>query len=383
MDLTASDLAMATALRHDLHRRPELSGMEHDTARAIAETLAALNPDRLLTGLGGHGVAAIFDSGVPGPTLMLRAELDGLPITETGTPVHRSQIPGKGHLCGHDGHMAILIAASRVLARRRPASGRVVILFQPAEETGAGAAAVLADPNFEHLRPDYALALHNLPGLDLGTATLDHGVVNCASRGLRIRLGGRTAHASMPETGRSPALAVAGLIEAFSRFDEGTIRDPDFARATVTHVRVGEQSFGVAPGEAEMLVTLRTLTDSTMAALVARAEALVRDQAHAEGLEVGIGHEDVFAHCENHAEAVAILAAALDDEGVAWREAGEPLRASEDFGRFGHGTTRSAMLYLGAGRDHPQLHNPDYDFPDALIGIGARLFLRAVRNTLG
>ena len=144
--LTPTDLTDLTELRRALHRRPELSGHEGATARCITDALRALAPTQVITGLGGHGVAAVFDSATPGPTVLFRAELDALPIAETSDLPWASDIQGKGHLCGHDGHMAMLLGLGRLIARRPPTSGRIVLLFQPAEEIGAGARAVLSDP---------------------------------------------------------------------------------------------------------------------------------------------------------------------------------------------------------------------------------------------
>lgn len=143
MFLTNSDLVELIELRHRLHRRPEISGEERATAAEIVAALEPTRPDGIVTGLGGHGVAAIYEGREPGPTVMVRAELDALPIEELSDLPHRSQVPGKGHLCGHDGHMTILAGLARGLGRARPQRGRAVLLFQPAEETGAGAAAVM------------------------------------------------------------------------------------------------------------------------------------------------------------------------------------------------------------------------------------------------
>ena len=146
--LTNSDLVELVAFRRDLHRHPEISREESKTAQTIADALAVLKPDQLLTDLGGHGVAAVFDSGVDGPTVLFRAELDALPIQEISENDWISQTPGKGHLCGHDGHMTMLVALGRLLARKSIATGRVVLMFQPAEEDGSGARAVVADSRF-------------------------------------------------------------------------------------------------------------------------------------------------------------------------------------------------------------------------------------------
>ena len=381
MSLTNHDIIEATVFRRRLHAMPEISGEESETAEAVAACVAETKPDRLITGLGGTGVAVIYDSGAPGPTVLFRAELDALPIEETGVPAYRSTIPGKGHMCGHDGHMAILTVLARHFGRERPALGKVVLLFQPAEETGAGAAAVIADPLFAELAPDYCFSLHNFPSLPLGHVWLKEGTANCASRGLKITLTGRTAHASMPETGISPMPAMAMLMPALTALSQGSIIGDDLILLTVTHAVIGEPAFGIAPGRAELWVTLRTMTDDTMQALVERAEAMVSRVAGECGLGHAFEYHDVFQHSRNDAEAVAILRAAMDAEGIV-HETGEALRASEDFGRFG-AVSRSAMFFLGAGETTPALHNPNYDFPDDLIPIGARIFIRTARDLLG
>src|SRR5262245_27584136 len=146
--LTNQDIVELIAWRRKLHRHPEISNEEEMTAQEVASFLADSKPDRVLTALGGHGVAAIYDSGKAGPTVMFRSELDALPIHELSSVAHSSLVPGKSHMCGHDGHTAILAAPSRQFGRARPGRGRIVLMFQPAEETGNGAAGVVADPRF-------------------------------------------------------------------------------------------------------------------------------------------------------------------------------------------------------------------------------------------
>jgi amidohydrolase len=382
MDLTNRDMVDLAAWRRHLHQYPELSGEESATAAEVAGFLADSAPDAVISGLGGHGVALVYDSHVPGPTVLFRSELDALPIEEkTGAP-HASLVVGKAHMCGHDGHTTILAAVGRVLGRQRPARGRVVLLFQPAEETGMGARAVVADPQFAAIRPDFAFSLHNLPGVPLGEVLLRAGVVNCASRGLRISLEGKTAHASMPETGISPLVALSRLLPALGGLGSGSFEDDDFAMVTITHATLGEAAFGIAPGDGEVWATLRTRADDRMAALCSAAEALVGEVAASERLSCRFDYHEVFAASINEPAAVAHLRKALDAEGIRHREEGLPMRASEDFGVFG-ADAKSAMFFLGAGTDHPALHNPDYDFPDSLIPIGAGVFLRVARNILG
>ena len=380
--LTNQDLSDLVAFRRELHRLPEISGEEEQTARRVVDFLADTRPDEVLTGLGGHGVAVIYDSGKPGPTMLIRSELDALPIEERSDAPHRSQVAGKSHMCGHDGHSVILAALGRQLGRERPATGRVVLMFQPAEETGAGAAGVIADVRYERIRPDFSFSLHNLPGTPFGHVRLKEGVVNCASRGMRILLDGKTAHASMPETGVPPTFAVASLLPGLTALSHGTFDSDDFALVTICHARVGDAVFGIAPGHGEIRATLRTRLDERMDALVAAAETLARETAAQHGLACAIDYDEVFVASLNAPEATERLRAALDAEGVSHDEEELPMRASEDFGRFGH-DSKSAMFFLGAGENIPALHNSDYDFPDDLIPIGARVFMRAVRDLLG
>jgi amidohydrolase len=166
--LTNTDIIELVAFRRQLHRQPELSGQEQETAAMILSALKALSPTGLVTGLGGHGVAAVFDSGKTGPTVLFRAELDALPIVEESGVAWTSLVPGTAHLCGHDGHMAMLVGLGRLLHRQPIESGRVVLMFQPAEENGSGARAVVADPHFADIAPDWAFAIHNEPGLSFG-----------------------------------------------------------------------------------------------------------------------------------------------------------------------------------------------------------------------
>jgi amidohydrolase len=376
------DAAELVAFRKRLHERPELSDEEGSTAQAVVDFLAPTRPDRLIAGLGGHGVALAYEGREPGPTLMFRAELDALPIEELSDAPHRSGVSGRGHLCGHDGHMATLAALGFGFAGRRPRRGRAVLLFQPAEENGAGAARVINDPKFAAVRPDLVFAWHNMPGLPLGSASIAAGPAACASRGMRIVLSGRTAHASSPEQGLSPMRSLARLMPELTALGPGGALGQRYRLVTITHAELGERAFGIAPGRAELWATLRTLTDDSMDALVTEAQRLVGSTAAVEGLQLEIDYRDVFAHCENSPEAVARVVAALEAEGVGWGSQGQPMRASEDFGRF-RAVAPTAMFFLGAGVEHPGLHNPDYDFPDALIGVGSGIMMRIARDALG
>lgn len=378
--LPSNQIAYLTALRHDLHRQPEVSGDEVETATRITRELTALGADRIWQGLGGHGVAAEFTGQAPGPTVLLRCELDGLPIREINDIPHASQTDGKGHLCGHDGHMATLMGVAMRLATR-PAKGRVILLFQPAEETGAGAQAVIEDPQWPGIRPDYAFAYHNVPGRPLGEIGLRSGPANCASRGMQILLTGKSSHAATPEDGLSPGPAMATLMTALPALSRGTIADPDFTLATLTHANLGAPAFGIAPADGELRVTLRTMTNDGMDRLIDTALHKVAE-AHGD-LVADIHWHDVFRGVVNDADATEIARQVAQDLGHEIYEMPTPMRWSEDFGRIGDDGAKAAMLYIGSGTETPQLHNPDFDFPDALLPVVIDQFADIVDRILG
>ncbi|OBY27404.1 amidohydrolase [Leisingera sp. JC1] len=380
--MTPERLAQLTQLRHALHQIPEVSGAEEKTAVMVADYLRQHQPDQLLTRLGGHGVAAVYVGSADGPTVLIRCELDGLPIEELSDQPYRSTHAGRGHLCGHDGHMTMVAALAADLSAQRPARGRVVLLFQPAEETGKGAAAVIADPVFAQIAPDYAFSLHNLPGLPVGQVALCSGAANCASRGMRIKLTGKTSHAAAPQDGVSPAGAISQLLPGLVSLGQGGDLGPEFALVTLTHARLGEATFGIAPGEGEVWATLRTVTDARMDQLIAEATALAEQVCAAEGLTGSVEFDDVFDACTNHPDAVEVLQAACAAAGHPAQMRDYPQRWSEDFGQFGK-QAKAAMFWLGSGEAQPQLHNPDFDFPDAAIPAGAGIFLHTLRNLLG
>ena len=383
MILTNTDVVELTTWRRMMHQFPEVSRDERETAVRVVQALKTLHPDQIITGLGGHGVAAVFNGAAIGPTVMFRAELDALPITEISSADHRSTIPGNAHLCGHEGHMTWLMGLARLIARKRTARGRVVLMFQPAEEDGSGAAAVVADPAYAALRPDWAFGMHNMPGVPFGTAWLAAGTICCASVGMKITLTGKTAHAAMPQTGVSPGAAMAALIPTLTALGAVGPIGSDYRLVTITHAVLGVRAFGIAPGEAEIWATLRTRDDGPMAALRADAEALVQAEATKAGLALRMTYHDDFAATVNGPAATAHLAVAMDALNIPHSPGDLPMRASEDFGRFGNGITKLAMVMLGAGVDHAALHNPDYDFPDGLIAPGVQLFHRVMTDILG
>ncbi len=380
--LTNHDLIQLTKFRRELHQYPELSGNEQKTSKKIINVLMEMYPTEIINEMGGYGLAAIFDSKIEGPTLLFRAELDALPIQENKNLPWASKTPGVSHVCGHDGHMTMLLALSKEIYRNPIKCGKVVLMFQPSEEDGRGAKAVVSDPRYENIKPDLAFAIHIEPGRPFGHVSTSPGLINCPSIGLKIILNGKTAHAADPNDGISPTDAVAELIPKISKLNYGDELDNNFRLATITHVEIGEASFGIAPGDGKIFVTIRTANDKNLSQLEDEIRTLVSKITSKFKLKFKFEVSDHFSASINNIEAYNIATNAMEALGIPYGNIGVPMRASEDFGVFGL-KSKAAMLCLGPGEDYPALHNPDYDFDDNLIPIGCSIFERIVRDLLG
>jgi amidohydrolase len=375
-----------TTFRKALHANPELSNQEMDTAKSVLAQFDKLNPDEVHQGLGGTGLAFVYNGQNPGPTTLIRCELDALPIQESNTFAHRSQQTGVSHKCGHDGHMAIVTAVGEKLSQCQVKSGRVVLLFQPAEETGAGAVQVVEDEKFASLKPDYAFALHNLPGQPLGDVFVKPGSFNCASRGMTIKLHGKTSHAAHPEDGISPAPALSYVLDQLPNM---AAQINEFSLVTVVGATLGvideagQAPFGTSPGEATVMATLRTASNEAMETLVNCTVDMIEQYAKSQGLSVEFGWDDVFYACDNTQIGYEKVVEACNNLNVDCTTLKEGYRWSEDFGKLRDTAKEGAMFTLGAGVESPQLHNPDYDFPDALINTGRDVFVEIVELVNG
>lgn len=376
------------ALRHRLHQQPELSTREERTASLVVLELERAGADEVLTGVGGTGVVGGFDSGQPGPTLVLRCELDALPISEPGDFGHeyRSQSDGVSHKCGHDGHMAILIGVARALGRQRPAGGKVALLFQPAEETGEGAPAVLADARFKALEPDFIIGFHNLPRHAMHNICLRQDTFASASEGFRLQLAGAFSHSSYPEHGRSPAAAVAELLVALPGLPGTVSRSSDLLMLTLTQAVLGEKGprtdFGVAPGVAEICGVIRAHQQRELEALKQAICGLAAPLCEREGLTWELSWHEAFPATVNHDGSVALIRDAARRAGLKVEMLDEPFRWSEDFSHYLQ-QYPGAFFGIGSGVDQPQLHNEYYDFPDELIPTGVTVYLAIVESILG
>lgn len=307
--------------------------------------------------------------------------MDALPINEVMDIPHRSVIDGVSHKCGHDGHMAILMGVAARLRRHPPVRGSVVLLFQPAEETGKGACTVITDSRFKDIEPDFVFALHNLPGFPMGSIILKNGIFASASRGITVELSGTSSHASEPQKGRSPALAVARIIETFTNLPRSSVSMNDTALVTVIHARVGKRAFGISPGNGCVLAALRTCGTEAMNIISRRIEEIAEAIAETHKLECRISWTDEFPVTENSEIAVNTVQSAAGNLGLRTVQPDAPFPWSEDFGHF---TKKypGALFGIGAGIDTPALHSAEYDFPDELIPIGIEIFTEIINELL-
>lgn len=369
-------------LRKELHQNPELSGGEMATAQRIISYVNAHQPTEIISGLGGHGVAVVYRFAGDGPTVGVRCELDALPIEETNSFQHRSAQPGISHKCGHDGHMAILAGLTGWLKDQTFQRGKVVLLFQPAEETGQGAQAVLQDDRFGQLNLDYLFALHNLPGEALHTIVQAEGVFTATVQSVAIHLIGRQSHASEPENGVNPALALAGLITAFERMNHPVPTDPDFALLTPVCVEMGEKAYGISAGNGALHYTLRTWTEETMDQLKEQVLTLTAEIGQQFGLQYTADWFDYFPAVVNDPECAELVGRVAVKLNLPLNRSKVPLKFGEDFGWFSK-HCKTAMFGLGAGLHVPALHHNDYDFPDELLESGIGMFAGIITELLG
>lgn len=365
--------------RHQLHKMPELSGLECNTEDVIAKTLRDFGYTPL-TGIGGHGIVVDIDSVEPGPNLLFRADIDALPIQEVASHSHCSGKDGIMHACGHDGHTASLMALAHRLSNSQLQRGRVTLLFQPSEENGLGARAMLDDNQWSPGQIDYAFGYHNVPGFPLGQVLCRENTFSCASAGVAIKLEGKTAHAAYPETAVNPTSAIAELIQSIEALPASIPNS--FTLATVVHVNLGQPAFGTTPATGMMMATLRSDRNKCFDLVCKEVEKQARHIAERDGLEVAIEWFDRFNATINHSEANMLLRQACKDLGFDHTDLDLPMRWSEDFAEYSR-TWPSAFFGLGSGAAHPPLHDPQYDFPDALIDVSSKIFEQIIRNMNG
>lgn len=365
--------------RRYLHKFPELSGEEANTAAFIEKYLNKLKIPEVITGIGGFGIAARFKGEKKGKRVMFRCEMDALPIHEANEFLHKSKITNISHKCGHDGHIAIMLGLAELLTKHKIEDGEVVLIFQPAEETGEGALKIIQDPKFRDLVPDMAFALHNIPGYPLNSIIVREGCFAAGSAGMESLFFGKTSHAGEPGKGKNPALAVSQIIREMYSLNRDF--DPD-TFVTVVNVDIGEKSYGTSPGKAELRCTMRSSENSSLMKIAAEAENIVTNISIDHNLTNKIKIVQEFPPLMNDPEILETVVDSANAAGLEVIEMESPLPWSEDFSRFIQNVP-GCLFGLGSGKDHAKLHQPDYDFPNRLIEGGVKIFFNIVIRTNG
>lgn len=364
-------------IRKFLHQYPELSGQEIRTSEFIESQIKPLNPDLILR--IDFSRIFVFDLGKQGPVLAFRADMDALPIEEKNAIAHASKTKGVSHVCGHDGHMSILTGFAREMVKNPPKSGKIVLVFQSAEETGQGARRLIESEDFRKLNIDYIFGLHNIPGYRLGQVLMRKGNFATASKGMVVRLKGKTSHAAEPEKGINPALAIASITQELDKLIQQKDLFKDQSLLTFIFTKMGELAFGTSAGYAEMGFTLRAFENSDMELLVTKAEYIIHKIAKQYRLSAEINYREEFPATFTSDSAFRIISQSANRIKLPVTELNKPLRWSEDFAYYSS-MTKTGFFGLGSGMNQPQLHHPDFDFPDDLIDKGVSIFLEILKS---
>ncbi len=365
--------------RQHLHRHPELEYDLPVTAAYVASRLREFGVDELHEGIAQSGIVAIIKGQAPGPTIALRADMDALPVTELTGAAHASGTPGRMHACGHDGHTAMLLTAAKYLAETRRFAGRVALIFQPAEEEGAGALAMVRAGVLDRFGVTQIYAIHNGPNLPFGQFRTCPGPMMAAVDTLSVTLTGRGGHAAIPHETVDPVIATVGMVGAIQSILTRNLNPQDEAVISVTQIHAGTVS-NVIPETAMFQATIRSFDPEVRQMLKDRLFAIVEGHAAAYGVSARIDYDWGYPPTVNDPDSVAFAAAvareivgadAVDTDGG--RQMG-----AEDFAYMLEARP-GAYFFLGTGPG-AGLHHPKFDFNDEVTPIGASFFARLVER---
>ena len=377
-DLTALDAQM-TAWRHDLHRHPEFGFEETRTAVFVAETLRGFGLD-VVEGVGGTGVVGTLKRGTSNRAVALRSDMDALRIRETGSAAWRSVNDGVMHACGHDGHTAMLLGAARLLAQDGGFDGTIRFLFQPAEEWGKGALAMLDDGLMSRFPFDEVFGLHNMPGLAVGQFETRAGTFMSAEDIFEITLRGTGGHAARPHWGREVMVPACALVLDLQTIVSRRLDPADVAVVSVTEL-ITDGTRNALPGHARILGDARSFDSAVSARIEEEMRRIAHGIAKGHGIEAEVSYAREFVPLVNDADLADAFAEAAAPVSSQVTEARAPITASEDFAQFlAH--VPGAFAFIGNGETSAPLHNPDYDFNDAALLHGAQVYAAIARHRL-
>jgi amidohydrolase len=376
----AGDIA---AWRHDLHAHPELLYDVPRTAGLVAERLRSFGCDEVASGIGRSGVVGVIRGrkGQSGKVIGLRADMDALPIEEAGDRPYKSTVAGKMHACGHDGHTAMLLGAARYLAETRNFAGTAVVIFQPAEEGGAGGKAMVEDGLMDRFRIDEVYGMHNFPGLPVGEFAIRPGPIMAAADYIQIDIEGKGAHAARPHLGVDTVLVGAQIVNQLQTIVARNVDPLESAVVSICMFHAGSTD-NVIPQTAQLRGTARSLTPEVQRLLEKRVPEIVEGTARLHGATARVKYRRGYPVLSNHPAQTDFAAK------VAGEVAGEdkvdtdmaPVMGAEDFS-FMLNARPGAFIFIGNG-DSAGLHHPAYDFNDEAIPYGTSYWVRLVETAL-
>ncbi len=361
MEKLGVDIKKVIDLRQKLHKFPELSGNEDSTIKILKNFFSSLHPAQ--TYELGHSIAFVFGDINSKKTIVFRCDIDALPIEESLDLPYASVNDGISHKCGHDGHTAILAGLAQVLVKK-PLKNKVVLLFQSAEETLSGAVEVLSSPQFKQIEPSVIVGFHNIPGYEQSSVIVRKEEFNAYVTGIKITLKGQSAHAAYSQANIDLLLAVDKIIAMVENWKDSH-KSTD-AEINLTYLNYGRPTFEVSPDTAVIHLVLRSFSNDTLEKAMEQVEAEILQYAKAISLEAKITYTEDAPAIYNDPSLSELLMQTAAEEGYPINYRPEPFPWGEDFGFY---TIRFPGIYfgIGAGKDTPQLHSREYDFPDEII----------------
>lgn len=359
-------------LRKELHKNPEISGKEKITSKIILKHLETTKPDEIKINPKTNAVVAFYKSRQSNNRIVLRSELDAVAITEKTGKEYSSIKNGAAHSCGHDGHMAISCGIGMIFGNKRPLKNDLYLLFQPEEETGRGAQKIIKDKLFSFPKDSLFLGFHNIPGYPMGDVLLKDGVFSPASTGIKITIKGKTSHASTPSRAVSSVLYISKLIKEFIDYKD------DDSLITITHVNAGDQNFGITPGDGQICLAIRSFNGRSFNKTIGFIKALLINRLKPKR-DYTIEFCDSFPSTTSSTDVNSKLCEIFKENNASYRYLNDPMPWSEDFGIYLN-QYNGAFIGIGSGRNQPDLHSEDYDFPTKLVSKGINVFKTIIDN---
>jgi amidohydrolase len=375
-----------TEWRRDIHAHPELQYDVHRTAASVAEKLTAFGCDEVVTGIGRTGVVGVIrgnraPDGGGRKVIGLRADMDALPIEEETQVPYRSTVPGKMHACGHDGHTAMLLGAAKYLAETRNFAGTAIMIFQPAEEGGAGGRAMVQDGLMERFAIEEVYGMHNFPGLPVGRFAMRHGPIMAAADRIGIDIEGVGGHAARPHLSVDPVLVGAHIVSQLQSVVARNVDPVDSAVVSICTFHAGKVD-NVIPQTARLGGTGRSFRAETRDLLERRIREIVEGTAQLHGAKARLTYYRDYPVTKNHPRQTDFAARVAQDVAGAERvdTNAPPVLGAEDFS-FMLNARPGAFIFVGNG-DSAGLHHPAYDFNDEVIPYGTSYWVRLVETAM-